>query len=70
MVLGWNTTLALLRKRWFTGLSSGNLDELVNTVYEYTPDWAKPEEGLRRSKLRRRFTPSGYHQKVAVIGST
>jgi outer membrane protein TolC len=68
MGLPWNATVrpsaAELPYRPFTG----NLDELVSTAYEFNPDWAKLEAGLKALDGAVETARSGYYPKIAVTG--
>jgi outer membrane protein TolC len=47
---------------------NGTLDELVASAYEFNPDWAKVEAGLRAFNGERRTAESGYSPKLAITG--
>jgi outer membrane protein TolC len=47
---------------------SGNLEELVSTAYEFSPDWAKVEAGIRAAEGAVKTARSGYHPRLAVTG--
>jgi outer membrane protein TolC len=47
---------------------AGNLDELVGTAYEFNPDWAKLEAGIRALDGAVLTARSGYYPKVAFTG--
>jgi outer membrane protein TolC len=47
---------------------AGNLEELVGTAYQFNPDWAKLEAGLRALDGAVGTARSGYYPKVAVTG--
>jgi len=46
----------------------GNLDQLVGTAYEFNPDWAKIEAGLRALNGAVATERSGYYPKIALTG--
>lgn len=45
-----------------------NLDNLVSTAYQFSPDWAKVEAGLRAAAGAIRTAKSGHFPKVALTG--
>jgi outer membrane protein TolC len=47
---------------------AGNLDELVGTAYQFNPDWAKIEAGLRALDGAITTARSEYYPKVALTG--
>lgn len=47
---------------------SGNLDALVGAAYEFNPDWAKVEAGLRALEGGVTTARSGHAPKIALIG--
>jgi outer membrane protein TolC len=47
---------------------AGNLDELVATTYEFNPDWAKIDAGLRALEGERLAAVSGHYPKVGLKG--
>jgi outer membrane protein TolC len=47
---------------------AGNLDELVATTYEFNPDWAKIDAGLRALEGERLTAVSGHYPKVGLKG--
>jgi len=48
--------------------SAGNLNELVTSAYEFNPDWARLEAGLRALEGAVTTARSGYYPKLAVTG--
>jgi outer membrane protein len=46
----------------------GNLDELVSTAYEFNPDWAEIEAGLKALEGERATAASGYFPKIGLKG--
>jgi outer membrane protein TolC len=47
---------------------NGNLDDLVSTSYEFSPDWAEIDAGLRALEGERMTAASGYYPKVGLKG--
>jgi outer membrane protein TolC len=47
---------------------AGNLDELVSTAYEFNPDWAEIDAGLKALDGERATAASGYFPKVGLKG--
>ena len=47
---------------------AGNLDELVSTAYEFNPDWAEIEAGLKAFEGGRATKASGFFPKVGLKG--
>ena len=45
-----------------------NLEELVGTAYQFSPDWARLEAGLRAAEGAVSVARSGYFPKVALTG--
>ena len=46
----------------------GNLDELVTTAYEFNPDWAEIEAGLKAVEGERATAASGFFPKIGLKG--
>jgi outer membrane protein TolC len=46
----------------------GDLERLVSTAYELSPDWAKVEAGIRAAEGAVRTARSGHHPRVALTG--
>jgi outer membrane protein len=46
----------------------GNLDDLVSTAYEFNPDWAEIDAGLRALEGERLTASSGYFPKIGLKG--
>ncbi|NTW36130.1 MAG: TolC family protein [Syntrophobacteraceae bacterium] len=68
MGLPWNTSVKpTTRELPFTPYDK-NLDKLVSTAYEFSPDWAKVEAGIRAAEGAVRTAKSGHHPKLAVTG--
>jgi outer membrane protein TolC len=47
---------------------TGNLDELVSTAYEFNPDWAEIDAGLKAFEGERATAASGYFPKIGLKG--
>jgi len=47
---------------------AGNLDELVSTAYEFNPDWAEVDAGLKALDGERATATSGYFPKIGLKG--
>ncbi|MFP5229872.1 MAG: TolC family protein [Acidobacteriota bacterium] len=46
----------------------GNLDEMVTTAYEFNPDWAELEAGLKALGGEERSAESGHYPKLGLKG--
>ena len=68
MGLPWNATVRPAAEEVPYRPFAGNLDELVGTAYEFNPDWAKLEAGLRAFEGEASTARSGYYPKVALTG--
>ena len=68
MGLAWNATVRPSAEEVPYRPFAGNLDELVGTAYEFNPDWAKVEAGLRALDGAVTTARSGYYPKVAFTG--
>jgi outer membrane protein TolC len=68
MGLPWNATVRPSVEEVPYQPYAGNLDELVGTAYEFNPDWAKVEAGLRALGGAVTTARSGYYPKVAFTG--
>jgi outer membrane protein len=66
--LAWNATVRPAEDEVPFRPFAGNLDELVTTAYEFNPDWAKLEAGLRAMDGAVTTARSGYYPKVALTG--
>ena len=64
----WNTSISPADKELSYTPYSGNLDKLVSTAYEFSPDWAKIEAGLRAAEGAIRTERSEYVPKLAITG--
>ena len=68
MGLAWNATVRPSEQEVPHRPFAGNLEELVGTAYQFNPDWAKLEAGLRALDGAVGTARSGYYPKVAVTG--
>lgn len=68
MGMSWNTSVKPTDRELPFTPYAGNLDQLVGTAYEFSPDWAKVEAGIRAAEGAVRTAKSGYHPKLAVTG--
>lgn len=66
--LPWNATVRPSAEELPHRPFAGNLAELVSTAYEFNPDWAKLEAGLRAYDGAVKTARSGYYPKVALTG--
>ena len=66
--LPWNATVRPSAEELPYRPFAGNLNELVSTAYEFNPDWAKLEAGLRAFEGAVKTERSGYYPKVALTG--
>jgi outer membrane protein TolC len=68
MGLAWNATVRPSAEELPYRPFAGNLGELVTTAYEFNPDWAKLEAGLRALDGAVTTARSDYYPKVAFTG--
>jgi outer membrane protein TolC len=68
MGLPWNATVRPSAEEVPYQPFAGNLDELVGTAYQFNPDWAKLEAGLKALDGAVETARSGYYPKVALTG--
>jgi len=68
MGLPWNETVRPSEEEVPYRPFAGNLDELVSTAYEFNPDWAKLEAGLRALDGAVSTARSEYSPKIALTG--
>ena len=68
MGLPWNATVRPSAEELPYRPFAGNLDELVSTAYEFNPDWAKLEAGLKALDGAVKTARSGYYPKIALTG--
>jgi outer membrane protein len=47
---------------------AGDLEKLVGTAYQFSPDWARLEAGIRAAEGAVRTAKSGHYPRVAVTG--
>ncbi|MGA9671643.1 MAG: TolC family protein [Terracidiphilus sp.] len=47
---------------------TGNLDALVSTAYEFNPDWAEVDAGLRALEGERKTAASAYYPRIGLKG--
>jgi outer membrane protein TolC len=68
MGLAWNDTVHPSAEELPYRPFAGNLEELVSTAYEFNPDWAKLEAGLKALNGEVATARSEYYPKIAVTG--
>jgi outer membrane protein TolC len=68
MGLSWNTSIKPSVKELPYTPYAGDLDSLVSTAYQFSPDWTKVEAGLQAAEGAVRTAKSGYSPKLAVTG--
>jgi outer membrane protein len=68
MGYAWNDTVRPSEEEVPYRPFAGNLDDLVATAYQFNPDWAKLEAGLRALEGSALTARSGYYPKVAMTG--
>jgi outer membrane protein TolC len=68
MGLPWNATVRPSAEELPYRPYAGNLDELVSNAYEFNPDWAKLEAGLKAMDGAVKTARSGYFPKLAFTG--
>ena len=68
MGLSWNSSIRPEDKELPYTPYAENLDNLVGTAYQFSPDWAKVEAGIRAAEGAVRTAKSGYYPKLAVTG--
>ncbi|MFN0172245.1 MAG: TolC family protein [Bryobacteraceae bacterium] len=68
MGLSWNATVRPSTEEVPYRPFAGNLEELVTTAYQFNPDWARLEAGLRALEGAVSTARSGYYPKVALTG--
>lgn len=68
MGLPWNATARPSEEELPYRPFAGDLAELVSTAYEFNPDWAKIEAGLKALDGAVETARSGYYPKIAVTG--
>jgi outer membrane protein TolC len=68
MGLPWNATVRSSAEELPNRSYAGNLDELVSTAYEFNPDWAQLEAGLKAMQGAVTAARSDYFPKLAFTG--
>jgi len=68
MGLPWNATVRPSESEIPYQPFAGNLDEMVSQAYEFNPDWAQLEAGLRALEGAATTARSGYYPKIAFTG--
>ena len=68
MGLAWNTAIRPKDAELPYTPFAENLDNLVNSAYQFSPDWAKVEAGIRAAEGSVRTAKSGHYPKLAVTG--
>jgi outer membrane protein len=68
MGLSWDTSIKPADKEMPYTPYAENLDGLVSTAYQFSPDWAKVEAGIRAAQGQVRTANSEYYPKLAVTG--
>ena len=68
MGLPWNASVKPADKDIPFKPFVGNLDDMVSTAYQFNPDWAKVEAGIRAAEGAVRTARSDYYPKLAVTG--
>jgi outer membrane protein TolC len=68
MGLSWQSTVIPLDKEIPYRPYSGDLNELVSTAYDFNPDWASIDAGLRALEGERMTAASGHYPVVGLKG--
>jgi outer membrane protein TolC len=68
MGLSWEETVTPSAKEVPFTPYGGKVENLVGAAYEFNPDWAKLEAGIRAAEGAVRTAKSGYYPKLAVTG--
>lgn len=68
MGMPWNTSVKPADRELPYTPCAGNLDQLVGAAYEFSPDWARLEAGIRAAEGAVTTAKSGYHPRLAVTG--
>jgi outer membrane protein TolC len=68
MGLPWNDSIKPTVKELPYAPYAENLDSLVSTAYQFSPNWAEIEAGIRAAEGAVRTEKSGYYPKLAVTG--
>jgi outer membrane protein len=69
MGLDWQTTIALTAQVIPYAPFKSDLSNLVNTSYQFNPDWAKLKAGLEAAEAKIREERSGHLPIIALTGS-
>jgi outer membrane protein TolC len=68
MGLPWNATVSPSEEEVPYRPFAGTLEEMVTTAYEFNPDWAKLEAGLRAFQGAATTARSAHYPKIALTG--
>jgi outer membrane protein TolC len=68
MGMPWNSSVVPVDTEMPFSPLHNRLSDLVGTAYEFNPDWAKVEAGIRAAEGAVRTAESGYYPKIAVTG--
>ena len=68
MGLSWNTSVSPSAQEIPFAPLAENLESLVSTAYQFSPDWGKIEAGIRAAEGAVRTAQSGHYPKVALTG--
>jgi outer membrane protein TolC len=66
--LSWRSTVVPKDEELPYQSHAGDLNQLVSTAYEFNPDWAELEAGLRALEGQRITATSAYYPKVGLKG--
>lgn len=66
--LPWNATVIPADKEIPFAPSDEKLQQAVDAAYEFNPDWAKVDAGLRALAGERQTASSGHYPKIALTG--
>ncbi len=66
--LSWKSTVVPTDEEIPFQAYSGNLDELVSDSYEFNPDWAQINAGLRALEGERITAASGFYPRIGLKG--
>ncbi len=66
--LSWKSSVAPEEQEVPFQAYGGNLDELVSSAYEFNPDWASIDAGLRALEGVRMTATSGHYPKIGLKG--
>jgi outer membrane protein len=68
MGLSWKESIAPAAKEVPFEPFAANLDDMVSTAYEFSPDWARVQAGIKAAEGSVRTARSGFLPKLAVTG--